>query len=72
MSDKELLIFGNTIKELRSQAGLTQEDLAGETGLDFTSVNEIENGHRNPTLRTILKLAKVLQVKPSALLVAFD
>lgn len=68
MSDSELLTFGNTIKELRSRAGLTQEDLAGETGLDFTSINEIENGHRNPTLRTIIKLANALHVKPASLL----
>ncbi len=51
---------------------MTQEQLAAEVGMDITSVNEIENGHRNPTLSTIVKIAKALKTKPSALLVGMD
>ena len=68
MSENFLSRFGNSVRELREKRGLSQEKLAFEIGMDLTSVNEVENGRRNTTLRTIVKLAKVLGVKPSDLL----
>lgn len=60
--------FGSTVRELRKIKGLSQEQLALEIGMDLTSINEIERGRRNPTLRTIVKLAHALEVKPAELL----
>ncbi|TAK31068.1 MAG: XRE family transcriptional regulator [Chloroflexota bacterium] len=44
---------------------MSQEKLAFETGMDLTSINEIETARRNPTLRTIVKIARALEVTPA-------
>lgn len=68
MSNDFLVKFGSTVRELRKLKGLSQEKLAFEVGMDLTSINEIENGRRNPTLRTIIRIARALGVKPDELL----
>lgn len=57
---KESKKFGKKMRELRLNVGITQLQLAQETKLDLTTVNELENGHREPILGTIKKIAKVL------------
>lgn len=54
--------FGDTVRKLRKRQGMSQEVLAEKAGLDLTSVNEIENGGRNPMLKTIRKIASALKV----------
>jgi len=60
--------FGEKVKEARLKINLSQEKLAFEIGMDLTSVNEIERGHRNPKLNTVFKLSKALKVPSSQLL----
>jgi transcriptional regulator with XRE-family HTH domain len=50
------------LRELRLRAGLSQEDLALEAGLDRTYVSSVERGERNISLQNIAKLAKALGV----------
>jgi transcriptional regulator with XRE-family HTH domain len=57
------------IREEREKARLSQMDLAFMAGLSQNLVNYIENGRRTPTLFTILKLCKALQIAPSSLFV---
>ena len=52
--------FGRVLRALRKEAGLTQEQLGFEAGLRRTYVSILELGHQQPTLTTILKLAKPL------------
>lgn len=54
--------FGERMRQLRKQKGLSQEKLAFEIGMDLTSVNEIEMGHRSPKLITIYKIASALSM----------
>ncbi len=54
--------FGNKVRELRNKNKLSQEDLAGDIGMDLTTVNEIEMGHRDPKLSTIYKISVALGV----------
>ena len=60
--------FGETVKQARNSKGLSQEKLALDTGLDLTTINEIEKGHRSPKLVTVCKIAKGLELKPAKLL----
>jgi len=60
--------FGRALRRLRHRKGLTQENLGFEADLRRTFVSVLELGQQQPTLTTILKLAKVLNVKPSKLL----
>lgn len=53
--------FGQHIRYLRREKDLTQDDLAEITHLDIKSINAIEKGERNPTLKTITKIAKALK-----------
>lgn len=56
------LIFGQRIKTLRVQAGLTQMALASKCNLDRTYLSGIERGVRNPTLEIISTLAVGLDI----------
>ncbi len=65
---KVLDSFGSNVRKYRKSLGLSQEELAYQIGRDPRSIVAIENGKRNPTLKTVYKLCKVLKVKSSALL----
>lgn len=54
--------LGERIKKLRKEKGLTQEKLAELAKVDPKSIIEIENGKRNPTLRTLNKVSLALKV----------
>lgn len=53
--------FGKVLRQLRNEAGLTQEKLGFEADLRRTYISILELGHQQPTLTTILKLAKALK-----------
>lgn len=55
--------FGQKVRKLRKKKDLTQERLAELTGIDYSYLNLIENGKRNPSLKVIAKLARVLGVR---------
>ena len=55
--------FGKKLKELRTEKGLSQEQLANDAGIDRTYLPGIEKGERNVSLEIIEKLAKALKVK---------
>jgi transcriptional regulator with XRE-family HTH domain len=67
MIDKLAKDFGNKIREIRKQQGVSQEGLADLADLDRTYIGGIERGIRNPSLRNIGKIAKALKVKPKNL-----
>lgn len=54
--------FGDRVRTLRAEAGLTQERLAERAGLDRSYLANVEGGGRNPTLDVIHKLALALNV----------
>ena len=62
-----LQIFGDTIRELRKQKGLSQEELAGLCGLHRTYIGGVERGERNVGLMNVLRIAYALRVSPKEL-----
>lgn len=56
--------FGEVLRLLRSQRGLTQQSLAERCDLDETYISLLERGRRQPTLSTIVALAKALEIDP--------
>jgi transcriptional regulator with XRE-family HTH domain len=62
------ILFGNRLRELRKQAGLSQEALAYESGLDRSYVGGVERGEYNISLKNICLLADALGVPPFELL----
>jgi transcriptional regulator with XRE-family HTH domain len=54
--------FGERVRELRKQKGLSQEDLALACDLDRTYIGGIERGERNVSLVNIQRIADALGV----------
>lgn len=57
--------FGQVLKKVRIDQGLSQEQLAFESGFHRTYVSLLERGQKNPSLKTIFQLAKTLKITPS-------
>jgi transcriptional regulator with XRE-family HTH domain len=53
------------VRDRRTRAGWTQEQLAKELGCRQPDVSDMENGHHTPTIDTMKKLAKVFGVSLS-------
>ena len=62
--------LARNIKDLRAEQATTQEELALMAELDRSYVSQIERAIGNPSLQVLIKLADVLDVDVSALLVA--
>ncbi|HVD38990.1 MAG TPA: helix-turn-helix transcriptional regulator [Solirubrobacterales bacterium] len=52
--------LGDAIRQLRTEAEMSQEELAEAAGTDLTQVGGIERGVRNPSYTTLLRLADAL------------
>lgn len=48
------------VMELRERRGITQEELAAQTGIDQGDISRIERGSANPTERTLNRIADAL------------
>lgn len=59
--------FGKRVRALRLERQWSQDDLAFELEVDRSYVSGLERGVRNPTLKTIAKLAQILDVTISEL-----
>ncbi|HXV68973.1 MAG TPA: helix-turn-helix transcriptional regulator [Nitrospira sp.] len=60
--------FGKQLQRLRTGRGLTQEELAVNAGLARVYLNKLESGQHDPSLSTLVRLAKVLKVSVTELL----
>ena len=56
--------FGAVLRQMRSAAGWTQEQLAFEAGIDRTFVGLLESGRRQPSLSVVFALAAALGNSP--------
>lgn len=57
--------FGIVLREIRIENKLSQEKLAEYCDLDRTYISLLERGHRQPSLTTLFKISKALDIKPS-------
>jgi hypothetical protein len=65
-------ILGKALRELREQAGLTQEALAARVDIGATYVSQVENGHRGIRWHTLLAFLAALDVDLRQLSEAID
>jgi len=60
--------FGNVLRRLRQERGLTQEKLALEAGRGRNYVSLLERAESQPTIPVLFDLSEVLGYKPSAII----
>lgn len=64
--------FGRTVRSLRESAGYSQEGFAHAIGVHRTYIGALERGQANPTLETIVTIARGLRVSLPALFQVVD
>lgn len=61
-------MLGEELRNARSVAGMTQETLSFESGVDRTYISELENDRKSPTVETLMRLCEAMGTKASQLL----
>lgn len=61
-------IFGHNVRRIRTEAGLSQEELGYRSKLHRTYISSIERGERNVSLENVFAIAEALKVVPGELL----
>ena len=60
-------VFGQNVRKIRTEAGLSQEELADRAELHRTYISSIERGQRNVSIENIFAIAAALGVSPTEL-----
>jgi transcriptional regulator with XRE-family HTH domain len=60
--------LGKTLRELRTERGLSQWAVAELAGVDHNYIGMIERGERNPAAVNLVRIADALGVDPNELL----
>lgn len=55
--------FGNRVRFLRKEIGITQEELAFRTNISTSYLSAIEHGITDTTISTVKRLSKALSVQ---------
>jgi transcriptional regulator with XRE-family HTH domain len=67
-----LPVLGATICQYRKHQRLTHKALAARTGLSPTYIGEIELGHRNLSVLSLLRIAEALELSVATLLAPLE
>jgi transcriptional regulator with XRE-family HTH domain len=57
---QDQVILGRALRQLRSRAELTQEQLAERIGIDLTYVSRVERGKRGVRWHTVMRFLRAL------------
>ena len=57
--------FAGRLRELRTNAGLTQKQLAEQAGLGLRMITYVESGEQTPSWATVVALSQALAVTPN-------
>jgi len=64
--------IGENVRLYRHRAGLSQEQLALQSGTNVSYLGQIERGEKNPTVKTLEKIASALGISLNELIVTSD
>ncbi len=59
--------FGNRLRQLRKERGLSQEDLAFAADIELSQISRIERGIINTSISQVFQIAEALGVPPAVL-----
>ena len=66
---RDLLVLGKAVREVREQRGFGADDLAAAAGVAPARVAALENGRLDPDFELLLALAKSMGIRPTAFFV---
>lgn len=70
---KDMLVsFGHTIRKLRLEKNISQEQFADVCGLHRTYISDVELGKRNVSLANINKMSNALGIKTSTIFMEIE
>lgn len=61
-NDIKTIAFRQNMKSIREFLGMTQSDLSRRSGLTVPAISQIEDGKREPSLRSVIKILDGLGV----------
>ncbi len=64
--------FAVVLRRLRTQKGLSQEEFGFEADLHRTYVSQLERGLKSPSLKTLQKIANVLNISLTELMILVE
>ncbi|WP_297449631.1 helix-turn-helix transcriptional regulator [uncultured Alistipes sp.] len=68
MEDRQLFFgIGERIRQLRTERGISQQDLAALCDFEKSNMSRIESGKTNLTLKNMYKISRALGVRLSEL-----
>jgi transcriptional regulator with XRE-family HTH domain len=68
----EAEIFGKRLRQLRLEAGWTQEQFAEAAGITTTYTSDLERGTKVPSLTILLRVSRAFRISISELLADFS
>jgi ribosome-binding protein aMBF1 (putative translation factor) len=60
---KHLINLGSQIRQIRKAKGMSMEQLALETNIEYRQLGRIERGEGNSTIISLLRIAEILEVE---------
>jgi DNA-binding XRE family transcriptional regulator len=60
--ENAIVAFGQHLKKMRDSKGISLRELENISDVDHSQIHRIEKGLRNPSLTTLLALAKALEI----------
>lgn len=63
MEDETLIQLGNRIRKIRLEKKLTQAELAERCSCNRNYISMLERGERNPSYKSLVMIARGLEVK---------
>lgn len=61
-AEHKVLAFGQRVRQLRKEQGLSQEALAQLAGIDRSYMGNIERGEKNVTLKKVYEICDALEI----------
>jgi transcriptional regulator with XRE-family HTH domain len=65
--EEGLRLLAKRLKEIRSEKGISQEELAYRSELTLSQIARIETTKTNPTISTLFKIIRTLEISPADL-----
>ena len=65
--EEGLQLLAKRLKEIRAEKGISQEELAYRSELTLSQIARIETLKTNPTISTLFKIIRTLEISPADL-----